>query len=311
MISGDEYPVYNHRERPAIGRDTSGETYFNCFSIRLERDQQGSLLPYTFSDFLRHYDAYADHSGTCESCISQHKTVTFKVDDGFCDLSAAERKFYPDDVNEADYYYCPLIRDVLSASRLKAEQAPPSAEDLPAEPIWAVLAGNWDDDWLMEFESIGSPKKLDICPIYRQMVSDAFVATVPERRFLSMWMCSMFYSMEAVRASGEAIYLEQRDFRPFDSKLLDFVFPVPQVWVKVIPKPPPGRDWNEWEELQRAESQPQRVDFLLVQGGCRHVIELDDIGHYAIRLTTGDWEPSEPRYRETLLQSRVLRRKWF
>jgi len=311
MITPDEYPVYNHRERPGIGRDANGDTYFNCFSIRLQRDQAGHLLPYTFRDFVQQYTSYGDHSGTCQSCIARHRTLTFRVGDDCCDLSAVDRKFIDEDVDEADYYYCPLIGQVLSSSELTADAVGAKRDGLPAQPMRAILFANWDDDYLFKFERVGSPGQPGVCAVYQRLQSGDFVGTRAERSFLSMWFLAMFRLMEAVRASERPVYLEPQDFSERHSRLLDFVLPVPQVWVRVVPKPPPGRDWHEWENLQGAGSQPQRVDFLVVGPGSRHAVELDDKRHYAIRSPTGQWLASEERYSQTLAHSRLLERSGF
>lgn len=93
MIGPDEYPVYNHRVRPGIGRDHLGHTYYNCFSISLERGQTGRYLPYLFSDFIRQYNLYAEHSGTCDSCTAKNKLLTFPAVNAEVDRSAVEWKF--------------------------------------------------------------------------------------------------------------------------------------------------------------------------------------------------------------------------
>ena len=311
MISPDEYPVYNHRERPGIGRDAYGETYFNCFSIRLRRDEDGRLLAYTFRDFVEQYDSYGEHSGTCQSCISRSKTLTFRVGDAECDLSAVERKFSDWEVDEAGYYYCPLIGQVLDSSELSADGVGARREGLPAQPICAIIYANWDDNYLFRFEAIGAPEQTVVCSVLRRLLSDDFVATRAERSFLLMWFLAMFSLMDAVRASGRPIYFEPQDFSESRSKLLDFVVPVPQVWVRVVPKPPPGRRCNEWEDVRQAEAHPQRVDFLVVCAGSRHVVELDDRGHYGVRSPAGHWLASEERYADTLQHSRLLERSGF
>lgn len=311
MISPDEYPVYNHPHRPGIGRDHTGRTYFNCFSISLERDETGSLLPYLFTDFLRQYNQYGEHSRTCDSCISAHKVLTFPADRMDIDRSAVAKKFWPEDLQEGDYHYCPLISQVLQASVLKAEQVLAASRELPAKPIHAILVANWDDDYLFEFRRIGSPERILACPICAQLLSERFTATQAERSFVEMWVQSMFESMEAVRASGQGTHLEETDFGQFGSRILGFVLPVPQVWVYVIPKPPPGYDWGKWEERHREDPLPQRVDFLLTYGGQRHIVELDDPGHYGVRSNRGDWIASEESYRRTLSDSRWLRRCGF
>lgn len=233
------------------------------------------------------------------------------VGDDCCDLSAVDRKFSHGDVDEADHYYCPLIGQILSSSELSADAVGAKREGLPAQPVSAILSADWDDDYLFRFERVGSPGQPGVCAVYQRLLSDDFVATRAERSFLSLWFLAMFGLMEALRASGRPIYLEPQDFSESRSKLLDFVLPVPQVWVRVVPKPPPGCDWTEWEDLQRAGSEPQRVDFLVAAAGSRHVVELDDKRHYAICSPTGDWLASEELYSQTLQHSRLLERSGF
>jgi hypothetical protein len=307
MISTDEYPVYNSRERPGIGRDYLGHTYYNCFSITLERDETGRYLPYLFSDFIKQYNQYTKYSGTCDSCILRHKILTYPVDGIEINRSAVAKKFSCNDVDESFYYYCPLIQKALLASKLGAEVASVSSGDLPAEPIQAILGGNWDDDYLFDFHKIEIPSQILICNIWEDILSSRFVSTSAERSFLIMWVLSMFQCMEIVRQSGQKIYFEDSDFDQFRSKILNFLFPVPQVWIYVIPKPPPNSDWREWEQLIHVKKYPQRVDFLFTYGGERHIVELDDIRHYGEPSSGDTWIASETKYRKTLSESRLLR----
>ena len=307
MVGPDEYPVYNHRERPGIGRDHLGHTHYNCFSIFLKRDESGRYLPYLFSDFIKQYNNYTGYSGTCDSCISEHKMLTFRADHAEVDRSAVEKKFSQDEnLDESFYHYCPLIHEVLLTSELHAETVYESSQDLPAEPFQAILDGNWDDDYLFEFHKIGVPQRMKICPICRETISSQFASTPAERSFLTMWVLSMFQYMEIVRQSGQKTYLEDLDFDQFQSKIFSFVFPVPQVWVYVISKPPPGVDWQKWDQQHQAKTLPQRVDFLFTYRKTRHIIELDDIRHYGAK-SAGTWVASEAQYRQTLLDSRWLR----
>ncbi len=93
MISSDEYPVYNHKERPGIGKDLSGNLFYNCFSVKLLRNNETDYQPFLFSDFIRQYNQYAGHSGACASCISRQKVYTYPVDKANVDRTAVERKF--------------------------------------------------------------------------------------------------------------------------------------------------------------------------------------------------------------------------
>lgn len=213
-------------------------------------------------------------------------------------------------MDESKYYYCPLIREALLASKLDAEHASTLSQDLPAEPIQAILRGDWDDSYLFEFHGLGAPGKMQVCPIYKEVISSRFTSTRAERSFLHLWILSMFQCMKLVRQSGQRIYLEDPDFNQFQSKIFSFLFPVPQVWVYVIPKPPPGVKWQEWEQRHQAERLPQRVDFLFTYQGKRHIVELDDVSHYGKRYE-GTWIASEAQYRQTLSDSRWLRRCGF
>ena len=116
--------------------------------------------------------------------------------------------------------------------------------------------------------------------------------------------------MEIVRLSGKQIFFEEQDFDWKTSKFFKFVIPIPQVWLYVIPKPPPGADWKTWENKHKKESIPQRVDFLFTYKGKRYIIEIDDISHYATP-SKGTWLPSEQKYRETLIDSRWLKAHGF
>lgn len=315
MIGPNDYPVYNSRERPGIGRDHSGRMYFNCFSIRLKQadDAPGSYEPYLFSDFVRQYAEYPDHALVCDSCISEHRVFTFPADRSRVDRSAPERKFCDGDegVDESDYYYCPLVREILAASDLLPEPALRRDAPLPAKPIWAILAANWDDEYLFELQRIGRPDNLSVCAIHREMFSPRFASTPAERSFLTMWVLSMLRGMELARQSGRRAFLEEVDFDQSHSKLFSFTYPVPQVWVQVIPKPAPRPDWKHWQQSVPNAGHPQRVDFLFTHAGRRHIIELDDVGHYGVQSGEGGWAASERRYRKTLEGSRLLRRSGF
>jgi hypothetical protein len=293
MIGADDYPVYNHRERPGIGRDHLGNLSYNCFSISLNKDKAGNYLPYLFKDFIQQYNQYKEYQETCQSCISKHKIFTFDN----VDRSALDKKFlqrdYPEEeckVDESPYYYCPLVNEIILDSKLEPKTANCYNENLPAKPISAILgieedgiyAGGgcyaWDDDYLFEFIKIGQPINPSVCSLYQDIIySKRFVSTKSERSFLIMWILSMFKIMELIRESGQKTYLEELDFDQLQSKLFEFAFPIPQVWIYVISKPPPGVNWKQWERQHQQESCPQRVDFLFTYRGKRHIIELDDI----------------------------------
>ena len=305
VISPIEYPVYNHRERPGIGKDLAGNLFFNCFSVKLARDDESSFRPFLFSDFIRQYNDYAKYSGVCETCIAKHRIITYPVDGLDVDRSAVERKFSHGDVDTEAYYYCPLIDKALSASKLSAEVAN-VREQLPANPISAILSGNWDDEYLVELTSIGYPRQVTICTLLQSVLSPDFISTAAEKGFFTLWFLSMFQQMENVKRAGTKVYWEDKDFDWSSSKIFRFIFPIPQVWLYIIPKPPHGVDWKQWEEKNRQNSIPQRVDFMFTYRGKRHVVEIDDVNHYGER-SRGTWLASEKKYRLTLTDTRWLK----
>lgn len=307
MITFEEYPVYNHKQRPGIGKDLSGQFFYNCFTVKLSKGEKGSYAPYLFTHFIRQYSLYAAYSDVCTTCIAEHKIITLPIEDSELSIFAAYQKFNPD-MEPDEFYYCPLIRDVLLASTLHAEfvEGRPR-EELPAEPMPAIYVGSRGDNlYLFEFKKIAPPQHTHICPILAEILTDKFISSRSERSFFILWFLAMFYQMETTRQTGYKIFLEEGDFELLESKLYNFLFPIPQAWVNIIPKPPPRVDWQEWEAQHRKESIPQRVDFLFIYDGKRHIIEIDDIGHYGVQ-TKGGWIASESQYRQTLSNTRWLR----
>lgn len=108
MSKTQEYPVYNHKHRPGIGRDHWGNLSYNCFTITLDLDEDRQYLPYTFSDFIGHYNQYKSYSSTCAECVASHKISTFPTDETGIDRSAVEAKFSYGEVDVSNYFYCPL-----------------------------------------------------------------------------------------------------------------------------------------------------------------------------------------------------------
>jgi hypothetical protein len=203
-----------------------------------------------------------------------------------------------DPVDDSVFYYCPLIDAVLKNSEVVSVLPYDLEKPLPAEPISAILSGNWDDEYLFKFQKISAVLNIrGVCRIVRHLLSDQFVGTEAERKFLGMWFLSMFECMEAERLSGREVYLEEADFDQQESKLCSFILPIPQVWVRVIPPAPSGVSWSNWVRRQHEAMQPQRVDFLLTYEGKRHIIELDGSSHYR----------TEADYRKTLTSTRWLR----
>ncbi len=197
---------------------------------------------------------------------------------------------------------------MLSASSLTAEVAQTTYKvgDLPAKPIQAILSGNWDDEYLMKFEQIAAPHEMQNCVVLQDLLSDRFISTPTERNFFVLWFLTMFQQMDAARQLGQRVYWEDTDFDWNASKIFRFAFPIPQVWLYIIPKPPPGVDWQEWEKQHRKESLPQRVDFLVIHNQKRYVVEIDDVNHYGVQ-SKGTWLASESRYRQTLADTRWLK----
>lgn len=316
MIAPDEYPVYNHKERPGIGRDLSGNLFYNCFSVKLAKESETFYRPFLFSDFIEQYNLYSETSETCKKCIAQSRIFQFPVDEYKIDRSAVERKFHYGDADPASYYYCPLIHQLLLASKLSydvansVDVANRYGDKLPANPISAILSGNWDDKYLFEFQKFSSPSQTQVCKILLDLFSDKFISTPAENSFLKLWFLSAFHQMEIVRLSGKQVFFEEQDFDWKTSKFFKFIIPIPQVWLYVIPKPPPGADWKEWENKHKKESIPQRADFLFTYNGKRYIVEIDDINHYAI-LSKVTWLASEQKYRETLIDSRWLKAHGF
>jgi hypothetical protein len=311
MMSSDEYPVYNHRERPGIGKDLSGNLFYNCFSVKLLRNGETGYRPFLFSDFIRQYNQYTDHSGACASCVSRQKVHTYPVGKANVDRAAFERKFNHGEADPATYHFCPLIKQVLSASSLTAEVAQTyKVDDLPAKPIQAILSGNWDDEYLLEFERLAAPCEMQNCVVLQDLLSDKFISTPAERSFFVLWFLAIFQQMDSIRQSGQRVYLEDTDFDWNTSKIFRFAFPIPQVWLYIIPKPPPGVDWQEWEKQHQKESLPQRVDFLFIHNKKRYVVEIDDVNHYGVQ-SKGAWLASESRYRQTLADTRWLKVNGF
>lgn len=323
MIGPDDYPVYNHKERPGIGKDHLGRFYYNCFSISLTKDDLGKYFPYLFSDFLFHYNQYSSHSGTCEKCIALHKVYTFNdVDRSAFDKKCWQKSWSYDDqdIGESEFYYCPWIGEILSASEIEPireyefSQIYRGLERPSVEPIDAIIgidsAGyykdSFDDKYWFKFQKIIFPQTSFVCPIWGTLFSRGFITQKAEISFLNMWFLSIFYCMSKITDSTQRVYLEERDFNQLHSKLFNFIFPVPQVWVDVIPKPPPGSDWKQWQRQNQSKSLPQRVDFLFTYKGKRHIVELDGKTHYAEKMG-GQWQPSESRYRQTLSDTRWLR----
>lgn len=308
MIEPNEYPVYNHRERPGIGRDHLGDTFYNCFSIKLEQDENSLYRPYLFSDFIHQYNQYTKYSATCNSCISEHKILVFPADGNNIDRPLIYKKFN-DDIVDDKFYYCPLMQQILSASELSIELADSkNVKEPPVTPIPAILSGiprGHDDEYFFEFKNISPPQTLDSCSMLQEILSHQFIPTLAEQSFFTLWFLTMFYQMNLVLETGQHVYLEDGDFDVLSNKLYRFLFPIPQVWVYIIPKLPPGMDWKAWEKGHKQESLPQRVDFLFVYEEKKHIVEIDDRNHYAEQIN-GQWVPSGKRYRQTLSDTRWL-----
>ncbi|PZV10249.1 MAG: hypothetical protein DCF32_00055 [Leptolyngbya sp.] len=315
----NDYPVYNHKERPGIGRDALSNFQYNCFWVSLE-EQNSEYLPFTFNDFINQFNRY--HQDTCSNCVRNGKIFTFDdVDRAAVDLKFSQKGVWHESEQEveqeiqetrANYYYCPLISEILSNSELEALQksASRSKDTLPSvEPITSILgisddgrySNAWDDEYIFKILSNKSPISFgSVCSIYQQITSEKFMPQNAEKTFFKLYMLSALEKLNEFSISPEGLYLEDKDFQYDDSKFFDFLFPIPQTWVYVIPKPPPGTNWKEFEG-NSSQAIPQRVDFMLTYEGERHIIEMDGSTHYS----------SEAAYRKTLSDTRWLRRCGF
>ncbi len=312
----DIYPVYNDKLRPGIGLDLANKIFYNCFTINLAKDSTQSYQPFLFSDFIEQYNRYKQNLSTCDKCIADNRIFKYPVGKYEVDSTALVKKCNPEadfDELEQSSYYCPLIYQTLKASKLSCEAKDAvetinryGRDNVPAHTISAVLPDGWNDEFLFEFQRISSPQQPQICNILRDLFSKNFVSTQAEKSFLKLWFLSAFHQMETIRASGKQVFLSESDFEWQKSKFFKFVIPIPQVWLYVIPKPPPGTDWQEWENQHKREGIPQRVDFLFVYKGKKYVVEIDDKSHYS-----ENGQASEKKYRQTLIDSRHLKLNGF
>jgi len=316
-IGKDDYAVYNHPERPGIGRDHLGNCRYNSFWISLT-SQNGKYLPFTFNDFVKQFNRF--YSGTCESCIKEGKTYTFNgIDRAAYSLKFAQRDTWYENDDEfeqeiqeerAQRYYCPLIANMLSNSTIETiENDSHNSKKIPADvkPIDAILefcedghyAKCFDNEYFFKIVEACRPSSFSsICQIFTRLLSVEFIPQNTEKDFFKLYTLSALDCLNKVSSSQNSLYLEEEDFRFDGNKFFDFIFPIPQVWVYVIPKPPPGSNWRDWEAKHKQESLPQRVDFMLTYRGERHIIELDGRSHYA----------DSNAYRGTLADTRWLQR---
>jgi hypothetical protein len=300
VLQREEYAVYSGRERPPMGRDLQGRLFFQCFTITLERHKD-YFMPYRFLEFIADYTKRK--GDVCLNCIRENARLEWPEENSSVDRSAVDRKFFGanNEIDKRDYYYCPRIGEILDASKLRAQ---PPDSDKTKEPIHAILKGNWDDEYLFEFLSIGTPKEPSVCAIHRELFASQFMQTAAEKAFMRLWFMAMYLEMDGVR-SRSGMFLEHVDFKLNGSRFFRFLLPIPQVWVKVNPKPM-SRNSPTFADSEVSKTEPQRVDFLLIYKGLRHVIEIDGVGHYGEQTHAGSWQASESRYRGTLAGTRAL-----
>src|SRR5205823_1630800 len=132
----------------------------------------------------------------------------------------------------------------------------------PVEPIRAILkSDNWDDEYFFKFLSIKAPATSSLCAIYSDLFSPRFTSTHAEKAFLKLWFLAMHLQMDRT-ADKREVFLEESDFAQTSSRLFHFLFPIPQIWVSVYPKPT-QQDYSAFQRFEDAPSDPQRVDFLI------------------------------------------------
>lgn len=304
MFTEEMYPVFNSKIHPGIGRDLTGKLLTNSFCISLKKGPQGNYLPYLFSDFLHQYNAYPDHLVPCSNCIEKKGSHILPCKEYQIDLSAFDRKFARGeyDIDEKDYRFCPLIQQIFQNSLFDIRNAEESEikGKVTAKPLNAILEGNWDDPYLFQLLGSTGIPTLYFCPVIKSFFSPDRISVPAEQHFFRFWLQSMFQIMGKVSPKGK-IFLGEEDIDWKNSQLFHFVFPIPQVWVQIVPPPPYNVSWTEWNQKHQELKQPQRVDFLFTYKGKRHVVEIDGKSHYG----------SELEYRKTLYHERWLKVSGF
>jgi hypothetical protein len=300
----DIYPVINSNVRPGFGRDLTGNLRTNAFCISLLKDEQSNYSPYLFSDLLQQYNLSPEHLNTCENCLKNHGSHILPCNEYQIDLSAYDQKFSQGDyeVDDSRYQYCPLIQNVFQNSLFEIHNANDSKikRAITVKPLDTILSGNWDDSYLFQLKgNINSPT-LNLCPVIKSFFSTDHISVPTERQFFGLWLQAMFQIMGKV-GNNDSIFLGEEDIDWKNSQLFRFIFPIPQVWVQVIPPPPHNVSWQDWNKQHQELKQPQRVDFLFTYRGKRQIIEIDGKTHYS----------SENEYRKTLYNERWLKVSGF
>jgi hypothetical protein len=142
--------------------------------------------------------------------------------------------------------------------------------------------------------------RLSACPGVKRLMS--YCQTEPQRRFFELWCHTFIYPLREGWNAG-ADYSPEWSERALD---LRYAFPalIPEVWLNYL-----GPRKSADDELHLAEN-PSRVDFVMLSGGTKCVIEIDGKSHYAdYNQDANRWVPDERRYTRNLKIERSLRRQ--
>jgi len=300
MEKEDVYPVFNSGVRPGLGKDLAGNLFSNTFTIHLPKKDTGEYIPFLYTDFLRQFNAYSKYLGTCKKCILCNGTTFLPCNNLNIDLCAFDRKFssFEDEIDPDVYKYCPLICQFYKNATFEIHNTNDISFKVKTDivPLDAVIEFNHDDPYLFQLNQLNILPSLNLCPAFQIFYSKEHIGSKAEQNFFGLWFQSMFRIMGDL-GSKKNIFLGRDEVEYEKSLLLRFVFPIPQTWVQVIPPPPPDVSWREWNNVHRERNQPQRVDFLFVYRGKRHVVEIDGHTHYK----------TEAAYRRSLIQERWLK----
>lgn len=260
-------------------------------------------MPFLFSDLLQQFNAYTEHIGTCNRCIQKSGSHFLPCNEYKIDLSAYDRKFAQGEVvDEKEYRYCPFIQQIFQSSIIDIHRANDRniIGSTTVKPLNAILKGNWDDPYLFQLMGRNCQQTINVCPIIGTFLSPEHISTSVERHFFILWFQAISQIMEKV-CGTDRILLGEEDIGWKNSQLFQFIIPIPQVWIQVIPPPPHNMSWHAWNKLHAKQNQPQRVDFLFTYRGKRHIIEIDGETHYG----------TEIEYRNTLFHERWLKVSGF
>lgn len=137
--------------------------------------------------------------------------------------------------------------------------------------------------------------------------------TSAEKKFLEKYLWVVGFKL-FMKGAEDRYFLrgEDRDFSDihtlwdFTTEWLDDLrYPalIPQVWLNFIWDRSLGAFDPEREYL---DENPSRVDFIMLADGAKHVIEIDDPGHYAT-FKDGKYTVNEEQYTKNLRIERRLR----